>query len=509
MWPEKLQYNINSVPTQYLYWVRKVPVIYTEEQKYVLEISKRLWLKEISEFVNPELKQYLAQSERLQITEIWSDYFVSKFLDAGWKVIPVNGIISQKVFFELLQLEFLPIAVNIRTIDYLKDATIVDFIHDFFQFYRVLFDTEFSEFLKTLGRVGSSVIFNTNDVKINRVLKSVNRMKYNYPLNSDNVKIEQLRLLQTQKQAIDEPLSEAGKLINFYYKTLKLGVLKNGEYTDLVGNYWNLSFFDINEKLNNTVKKHFNLEELLTHFDYLFQNPAVYYYPSFAYLTVLLEKFEQTLTVNKDTATILKSVILSDFPVKLTLDEVTEVSSNFIDLEKYKINNTHQLIIAKGIGTSRVTLQGNEIYNSQDGFDLLYFTGLINEKDIYNNLQIDRQQLHFQFSDIIKIDATIETIFESPKTHYKIFKVKDCYIYLDEKIIFHKKYLIPFFNKITDIKPIFTESVRNPLKNQAEVSQLSGNSNSFELFKKIKNGNTEKLSDTDSWLIDLVHKIAS
>ncbi len=503
MWSEKLQHNINLVPARYSYWVRKDFFAYTEEHRQVIDLCHKLWLKEIAPFVSKPAQETFVHTNLLSAASVWSDDFVQAFSDAGWKVIPVNGIISQKVFFELLNDRFLPFAVNVRTIEYINDPFLVDFIHDFFQFYRVLFDNEFSEFLHVLGRVGASVIFNANDVKVNRVLKSLNRMKYRYPFDSDHVQIEQMRIRQTLSQFADEPLSEAGKIVNFYYKTLKQGALGTQTAFDLVGTFWNLSFFDISEKLARAAQQVLTLEQVMENTDFLSEK-ALYFFPSFAYLTVLLEKIEQTLVVKKDSQAIIQSAITSDFPVKLTLDNTIQVISNFIDIEKYPVDEQSEIWFVKGVGLSKVMLETDEIFQSEDGYDLMY---CFFEQALPIEQANKGEQLHLSFSETIKLDATVENVY-SLNGQNKVVELKDCYIYLDEKIIFHKKYVIPLFSDITGIKPTFVEDKSSEKSKKLPQLFTIEITKGFEWYNKIKQGLSESIPTQYLWLFDLVQKTA-
>ncbi len=506
MWSKKLQHNINLVPARYSYWVRKDFFAYTEEHRQVIDLCHKLWLKEIAPFVSKQAQETFVHTNLLSSSGVWSDDFVQAFADAGWKVIPVNGIISQKVFFELLNDGFLPFAVNVRTIEYLNDPFLVDFIHDFFQFYRVIFDKEFSEFLRALGRVGSAVIFNANDVKVNRVLKSLNRMKYRYPFDSDHVQIEQMRIRQTLAQFADEPLSEAGKIVNFYYKTLKQGALGTQTTFDLVGTFWNLSFFGIEEKLQHASRQVLTLEEVQHSADFLSEK-ALYFFPSFAYLTVLLEKIEQTLIVKKDSEAIIKSAITSDFPVKLTLDKTIQVISNFIDIEKYPVDEQSEIWFVKGVGLSKVLLDDNEIFRSEDGYDLMYYFFKQTSPIEYIGTATPGEQLHLSFSETIKLDATVENTYPVNQQD-KIIELKDCYIYLDEKIIFHKKYVIPLFSDITGIKPTFVDDKSSGKSKKLPQLFTIEITKGFEWYNKIKQGLSDSIPAQYSWLFELVQKTA-
>ena len=222
-----------------------------------------------------------------------------------------------------------------------------------------------------------------------------------------------------------------------------------------------------------------------------------------------MEKIEQSLTVKKDAEDIIKSAITSDFPVKLTLDNSIQIVSNFIDIEKYFISEATQLWFVKGIGKSKVFLHEDEIFESEDGYDLLYWLFSGDESDLENSIHEKDNHLHIKFSESITLDGTVEDIFVSSITDNKIFKVKDCYIYLNEKIIFHKNYIVPVFNKITGIKPTFIDSKEKNIKKSSKIFKLNQPTQVFEYFQKLKQGlNEHSVPAQYSWLIELMQKTA-
>lgn len=125
---------------------------YSEEDHLVWQ---QLFLKQYEQVTKYGCKEYLEGLRILDLNpnRIANIYEVEKKLQdiTGWNLVVVDGLISNRQFFELLSNKKFPVSSQIRSADEIDFTELPDIFHDIFGHVPLLTNKSFSECMTKIG----------------------------------------------------------------------------------------------------------------------------------------------------------------------------------------------------------------------------------------------------------------------------------------------------------------------------------------------------------------------
>jgi len=325
----------------------------------------------------------------LAVESIPSMYGMTRILkDIGWFAVAVDGFIPPTVFMEFQAHNVLVIAADIRQINHIGYTPAPDILHEAAGHAPIIADSEYSNYLKKFGEIGSKAFSSSEDMDLFDAIRELSILKE--APDSDEVTIAKSENRVLQLQSDITYLSEMAKIRNLHWWTVEYGLIGSLDNPKIYGAGLLSSISESAYCLSSNVGKiEYDINASNIVFDITKEQPQLFVARDFQHLNSVLDEFSQTMAFNKggdyaiDLAIDYKSIATCEF------DSNVQVSGIFCDVVKYNEN----YVYIKTNGPTALALNNRELKNHgitfhADGFGMPIgkITNIIDINSLSNQL---------------------------------------------------------------------------------------------------------------------------
>jgi phenylalanine-4-hydroxylase len=218
--------------------------------------------------------------------------------EIGWAAVSVDGFIPPNAFMEFQAYNVLVIASDMRTIDHIQYTPAPDIIHEAAGHAPIIANPEYSEYLRRFGEIGSKAISSSKDYEMYEAIRLLSILKEN-----PNSSQEEIDAAQNQVEYLQQnmgELSEMSQIRNLHWWTVEYGLIGDVNDPKIYGAGLLSSIGESEWCMTSNVKKlPYSLEAATQNFDITKPQPQLFVTPDFAYLSLVLDEFANTMALRK------------------------------------------------------------------------------------------------------------------------------------------------------------------------------------------------------------------
>jgi phenylalanine-4-hydroxylase len=218
--------------------------------------------------------------------------------EIGWAAVSVDGFIPPNAFMEFQAYNVLVIASDMRTIDHIQYTPAPDIIHEAAGHAPIIANPEYSEYLRRFGEIGSKAISSSKDYEMYEAIRLLSILK-----EDPNSSQEAINQAQKQVEYLQEnmgELSEMAQIRNLHWWTVEYGLIGDVNNPKIFGAGLLSSIGESAWCMTDNVKKlPYSLDAATQSFDITKPQPQLFVTPDFAYLSLVLDEFANTMALRK------------------------------------------------------------------------------------------------------------------------------------------------------------------------------------------------------------------
>jgi len=216
--------------------------------------------------------------------------------DIGWAAVSVDGFIPPNAFMEFQAYNVLVIASEMRTINHIEYTPAPDIIHEAAGHAPIIANPEYSEYLRRFGEIGSKAISSSKDYEMYEAIRLLSILKEN-PNSSEKEINEAQKNVENLQNSLGE-LSEMAMIRNLHWWTVEYGLIGKIEEPKIYGAGLLSSIGESKGCLQSEVKKTpYSIDAAKVSFDITKPQPQLFVTPDFAYLSLVLDEFANTMAL--------------------------------------------------------------------------------------------------------------------------------------------------------------------------------------------------------------------
>tara|TARA_B110000003_G_scaffold48951_1_gene47653 strand:- start:5769 stop:7502 length:1734 start_codon:yes stop_codon:yes gene_type:complete len=410
--------------------------------------------------------------------------------DIGWAAVAVDGFIPPNAFMEFQAYNVLVISSEIRTIDHINYTPAPDIIHEAAGHAPIIANYEYAEYLRRLGQIGSKAISSPMDHEMYESIRLLSILKENPNSSKESILEAEAQVNKLQSEMGE--LSEMAKIRNLHWWTVEYGLIGKIENPKLYGAGLLSSIEESQLCLQNNVKKiPYSIKSASVNFDITNTQPQLFVTPDFSSLSVVLEKFANTMAVRKGGLEGIQKLIASKKMGTIKLNTGVQISGTF----KTVINDGDTPIYFQTIGSTALAHEGTELIgHGVERHPNGYGSTIGNLKDISTLIQdmspedlkkhgiIEGKTTRLCFEGGIIVNGKVITGKRDIQGKIILISFKNCLVTYNEQVLFEPSWGI--YDMV--IGNIISSAFAGP-----------ADSNSFDDIYKISKQKTTKILYSD------------
>lgn len=216
--------------------------------------------------------------------------------EIGWAAVSVDGFIPPNAFMEFQAYNVLVIASDMRTINHIEYTPAPDIIHEAAGHAPIIANPEYAEYLRRFGEIGSKAISSAKDYEMYEAIRLLSILKEDPNSTESDIEAAQSKVEWLQENMGE--LSEMAQIRNLHWWTVEYGLIGNIENPKIYGAGLLSSIGESAWCMQDTVKKvPYSLEAANVNFDITKPQPQLFVTPDFAYLSLVLDEFANTMAL--------------------------------------------------------------------------------------------------------------------------------------------------------------------------------------------------------------------
>jgi len=216
--------------------------------------------------------------------------------EIGWAAVSVDGFIPPNAFMEFQAYNVLVIASDMRTINHIEYTPAPDIIHEAAGHAPIISNPEYAEYLRRFGEIGSKAISSSKDYEMYEAIRLLSILKED-PNSSDKIIKEAQEKVEYLQDNMGE-LSEMAQIRNLHWWTVEYGLIGSLENPKIYGAGLLSSIGESAWCMKDEVKKvPYSIEAANVNFDITKPQPQLFVTPDFAYLSLVLNEFGNTMAL--------------------------------------------------------------------------------------------------------------------------------------------------------------------------------------------------------------------
>ncbi len=276
--------------------------------------------------------------------------------EIGWAAVAVDGFIPPSAFMEFQAYNVLVIAADIRTVNQIEYTPAPDIIHEAAGHAPIIANSEYAEYLKFFGQIGSKAFASIRDNDLYEAVRHLSILKSD-PYSSDEEIDTAERNLTEIDASMGEP-SEMSLIRNLHWWTVEYGLIGELNAPKIYGAGLLSSIGESHNCLLPHVKKlPYTIEAAKYNFDITTQQPQLFVTPSFSHLSEVLNQFADTKALRKGGKEAVNKAQNSGTTGTVVLDSGIQISGTFNNC----IFNQEEVVYLRTISPSALAFGDTEL----------------------------------------------------------------------------------------------------------------------------------------------------
>ncbi len=303
---------------------------YTWQDHAVWRFVMRQNVDFLSQYAHPTYIKGL-QETGISIEQIPDIETMNRILSKiGWAAVTVDGFIPPAAFMEFQAHKVLVIAADIRPFDQIGYTPAPDIIHEAAGHAPIIADTEYAEYLRYFGEIGSKAISSANDYILYEAIRHLSILKADP--NTPQEEIDQAEQLLKEADSKMGIPSEMALIRNLHWWTVEYGLVGNIENPSIYGAGLLSSIEESKGALSeNVIKLPYSIDAALYNFDITKPQPQLFVTPDFGHLIRVLDEFADRMAFRKGGVEGIMKAVSSNNIATVRLSSGIQISGVFSD----------------------------------------------------------------------------------------------------------------------------------------------------------------------------------
>lgn len=251
--------------------------------------------------------------------------------EIGWAAVSVDGFIPPNAFMEFQAYNVLVIASDMRTINYITYTPAPDIIHEAAGHAPIIANPEYSEYLRRFGEIGSKAISSAKDYEMYEAIRLLSILKEDPNSTKEEIDSAQDKVEDLQNNMGE--LSEMAQIRNLHWWTVEYGLIGDVDSPKIYGAGLLSSIGESKSCMQIEVEKlPYSIEAANQSFDITKPQPQLYVTPDFAYLSLVLDEFANTMALRTGGLKGIKKLIDSQSLGTVELSTGVQISGTFTNV---------------------------------------------------------------------------------------------------------------------------------------------------------------------------------
>jgi len=262
----------------------------------------------------------------LEVEHIPSIQEMNKILGKiGWAAVSVNGFIPPAAFMAFQARRVLVIAADMRQIHHIEYTPSPDIIHEAAGHAPVIADSEYAEYLRLFGEIGSKAMASRKDHELYEAIRKLSILKETPGADSVEINRAEKDVLFKQEN-LGEP-SEMARLSRLHWWTVEFGLIGTVDDFKIYGAGLLSSIGESFRCLSPKVRKiPYDLSAADYAFDITTEQPHLFVTPNFVQLINVLEEFASDMAFRVGGLEGIRKAIQSQHPATCQYSSGLQVS---------------------------------------------------------------------------------------------------------------------------------------------------------------------------------------
>lgn len=343
----KLHFELNEVTKKlpkhlYKFVVKQPYNEYTPQNQAVWRYVMKMNVDYLSKVAH---KSYITglQKTGISIENIPHMEGMNRILkEIGWAAVSVDGFIPPNAFMEFQAYKVLVIASDMRTIDHIEYTPAPDIIHEAAGHAPIIANPEYAEYLRRFGEIGSKAISSSKDYEMYEAIRLLSILKEDPNSSEKEINDAQEKVEWLQNNMGE--LSEMAQIRNLHWWTVEYGLIGTLENPKIYGAGLLSSIGESAWCMTDQVKKMaYSIDAAKINFDITKPQPQLFVTPDFAYLSLVLDEFANTMALRTGGLNGVKKLINSENLGTVELSTGIQISGVFTKVIQYKNNKVAYL----------------------------------------------------------------------------------------------------------------------------------------------------------------------
>ena len=369
--------------------------------------------------------------------------------EIGWAAVSVDGFIPPNAFMEFQAYNVLVIASDMRTINHIEYTPAPDIIHEAAGHAPIIANPEYAEYLRRFGEIGAKAISSSKDYEMYEAVRLLSILKED-PNSSQKEVADAQEKVEWLQNNMGE-LSEMAQIRNLHWWTVEYGLIGEVNNPKIYGAGLLSSIGESAWCMKDEVEKlPYSIEAATKNFDITKPQPQLFVTPDFAYLSLVLSEFANTMALRNGGVKGVEKLIDSKNLGTVELSTGIQISGKFTNVIKYK-NNKVAYIQTTGptaLANRDKELIGHGISYHAEGFGspIGKLKGInlpiedMSPRDLkaYGIYEGESMTLEFESGVIVK--GSIITGTRDLRGKILIISLKDCTVTYKDQVLFRPEW---------------------------------------------------------------------
>ncbi|MCI2229728.1 aromatic amino acid hydroxylase [Polaribacter sp. MSW13] len=408
--------------------------------------------------------------------------------EIGWAAVSVDGFIPPNAFMEFQAYNVLVIASDMRTINHIEYTPAPDIIHEAAGHAPIIANPEYAEYLRRFGEIGSKAISSSKDYEMYEAIRLLSILKED-PNSTENEIQEAQAKVEFLQDNMGE-LSEMAQIRNLHWWTVEYGLIGNLDSPKIYGAGLLSSIGESAWCMRKEVKKvTYSIDAANVNFDITKPQPQLFVTPDFAYLSLVLNEFANTMALRTGGLKGVQKLIKSKNLGTVELTTGIQISGVFTNVIKHKNNKVayFQTTGPTALANRDKELIGHGITTHPNGFGspVGKLKGInlpiedMSPRDLKAYGIYEGEQMNLEFESGVVVKGTAITGTRDLRGKILIISLKECTVTYKDKVLFKPEW------------GIYDMAIGKEL-----VSAYSGSADvtSFENLGKVSETKTHKIN---------------
>ena len=272
----------------------------------------------------------------IEVDNIPSMYGMNRILsEIGWAAVAVDGFIPPNAFMEFQAYNVLVIASDIRQLEHIEYTPAPDIIHEGAGHAPIIANPEYAEYLRRFGEIGCKAISSHKDYEMYEAIRLLSILKEAEGTSQAEIEAAEKAVEDLQNNMGE--LSEMAQIRNLHWWTVEYGLIGTVENPKIYGAGLLSSIGESAWCMTDNVKKiPYGFSAVNQSFDITKLQPQLYVTPDFAYLSLILEEFANTMALRTGGLSGLKKLIHSKALGTIELSTGLQISGVFTNVIEHE-----------------------------------------------------------------------------------------------------------------------------------------------------------------------------